>query len=110
VTEELTVANLAADWHLPTVLVVPVKLGAIAQAVANVALARSLGVNLRGIILSCSQSESEARLADLAPVDLIQSLTQIPVLGILPYISELTDTRKLAQVASNLDLELFLPV
>jgi dethiobiotin synthetase len=49
-------------------------------------------------------------LADLAPVDLIQSLTQIPVLGILPYISELTDTRKLAQVASNLDLELFLPV
>lgn len=110
VTEELTVANLAADWHLPTVLVVPVRLGAIAQAVANVALARSLAVNLRGIILSCSDPESEAQLADLAAVDLIQSLTQVPVLGILPYISELTDTKKLAQVASNLDLELFLPV
>jgi dethiobiotin synthetase len=110
VTEELTVANLAADWHLPTVLVVPVKLGAIAQAVANVALARSLGVNLRGIILSCPNSESEAQLADLAPVDLIQSLTQMPILGTLPYLRELNDTHKLAQVASNLDLECFLPV
>ncbi|MBE9167543.1 ATP-dependent dethiobiotin synthetase BioD [Pleurocapsales cyanobacterium LEGE 06147] len=110
VTEELTVAHLAADWHLPTVLVVPVRLGAIAQAVANVAFARSLGINLRGIILSCSNAESEGQLADLAPVSLIQSLTQIPVLGILPYISELTDTRKLTRVASNLDLELFLPV
>ena len=36
----MTVADLAAAWHLPVVLVVPVKLGCIAQAVANVALAR----------------------------------------------------------------------
>jgi len=40
VSEEFTVADLAAEWRLPTVLVVPVNLGAIAQAVANVALAR----------------------------------------------------------------------
>ena len=42
ITNELTVGDLAADWRLPTILVVPVKLGAIANAVANVALARSL--------------------------------------------------------------------
>ncbi|GAB4238219.1 MAG: dethiobiotin synthase [Stanieria sp.] len=110
VTEELTVANVAADWHLPTVLVVPVKLGAIAQAVANVALARSLKVNLKGIVLSCSQPENEAQLADLAPVDLIESLTQIPVLGTLPYLNETNNHEKLAQVAANLDLEFILPV
>ncbi|AFZ34690.1 Dethiobiotin synthetase [Stanieria cyanosphaera PCC 7437] len=110
VTEELTVADLAADWHLPTVLVVPVKLGAIAQVVANVALARSLKVNLRGIVLSCSQPENEARLTDLAPVDLIESLTQIPVLGTLPYLNQTNNHEKLAQVAANLDLEFILPV
>ncbi|MGB7444921.1 MAG: dethiobiotin synthase, partial [Coleofasciculaceae cyanobacterium] len=51
ITHELTVADLARDWRLPTLLVVPVKLGAIAQAVANVALARQSGVLLKGIIL-----------------------------------------------------------
>jgi dethiobiotin synthetase len=110
VTEELTVAHLAADWRLPTVLVVPVQLGAIAQAVANVALARSLKVNLKGIILSCPQPENEVKLADLAPVNLIQSLTQVPILGTLPYIDETNSQDRLAQVAAHLDLELILPV
>ncbi|MFM5896305.1 MAG: dethiobiotin synthase, partial [Dolichospermum sp.] len=40
ITDELTVADLAGEWRLPTILVVPVRLGAIANAVANVALAR----------------------------------------------------------------------
>lgn len=110
ITEELTIGNLAADWCLPTVLVVPVKLGAIAQAVANVALARSLNVNLRGIILNCScPLESEARLADLTPIDLIQTLTQVPVIGVLPHL-ELDDRQKIASVVADWDLELILPV
>lgn len=109
VTRELTVGNIAADWRLPTVLVVPVKLGAVANAVANVALARSLKVDLKGIILNCSQPDAEERIEDLTPIDLIQSLTQIPILGTLPYISDLTNTRKLAQIVANWDLELILP-
>ena len=40
VTDEWTIADLAEAWHFPIVLVVPVKLGAIAQVVANTALAR----------------------------------------------------------------------
>ena len=109
-TPELTVANIASDWRLPTVLVVPVKLGAISQAVANVALARSLKVDLKGIILSCLQPDSQKNLADLAPCDLIQSLTQVPVLGTIPFISDITDRKKLAQIASHLDLEYICPV
>lgn len=104
-TRELTVADLARDWRLPTVLVVPVKLGAIAQAVANVALARSCSVNLKGIVLNCVQPCSDSQLADWAPIDLIESLTNVPVLGILPHLADPTDLFKLAQVASDLDLE-----
>lgn len=104
ITEELTVADLAGDWHLPTVLVVPVKLGAIAHAVANVALARQARVNLKGIVLNCVQPRSDAEIADLTPLDLIQSLTNIPVLGCLPHLDNLADLDKLAQVASDLDL------
>ncbi|UKO99977.1 dethiobiotin synthase [Nostoc sp. UHCC 0870] len=105
VTDELTVADLAGEWRLPTVLVVPVKLGAISHTVANVALARQTRINLKGIVLNCTQPHSDAQIADLTPKDLIQSLTNIPVLGYLPYIDNLTDLDKLAQIASNLDLE-----
>ncbi len=109
VTHELTVADIARDWHLPTVLVVPVKLGAIAQTVANVALARQMKVNLLGIILNCVKPCSEQEIADWTPVDLIESLTQVKVCGIIPHLADITDLGKLAQAASNLDLEKFLP-
>ncbi|MEW6498748.1 MAG: dethiobiotin synthase [Cyanobacteriota bacterium] len=105
ITHELTVADLARDWRLPVVLVVPVKLGAIAQAVANVALARSSGVQLQGIILNCVQPCSEEEQRNWAPIDLIESLTNVRVLGTLPYLADPTDLSKLAQTASNLDLE-----
>lgn len=104
VTAELTVADLAGEWRLPTLLVVPVKLGAIAQAVANVALARQAKVELKGIILNCLQPRTDDEIADLTPVDLIQSLTHIPVLGCLPYLDKPDDLDKLAQITSNLDL------
>lgn len=106
VTEELTVANLAADWRLPTVLVVPVALGAIARAIANVALARNLNIDLKGIILNCSDREAEKRKEDLAPKELIENLTQTVVLGTLPYIEDISDRDSLAAIVSDWDLEL----
>lgn len=105
ITLEMTVADWARDWRLPTVLVVPVKLGSIGQAVANVALARSNNVNLVGIVLNCRDNCTEQEIDDWASLDLIQSLTQIPILGLIPYLENPTDLGKLAQVASGLDLE-----
>jgi dethiobiotin synthetase len=105
VTRELTVADLARDWHLPVVLVVPVKLGAIAQTVANVALSRSSKVELKGIALNCVEPCSEEDITNWTPIDLIESLTNVPVLGILPHLTDPTDLLKLAQVASDLELE-----
>lgn len=109
-TFETTVADLAWDWRLPTVLVVPVKLGAIGQAVANVALAKQSRVHLKGIVLNCVQPCTDPDLEDLAPADLIQCLTRIPVLGVLPYVADPSDLNHLAQVASGLDLERLLPL
>ena len=110
ITRETTVADLAWDWRIATVLVVPVKLGAIGQAVANVALARSCRVHLKGIVLNCVRPCSDQDVADWAPADLIESLTHVPVLGLIPFLSDPTDLSKLAQVASDLDLEKLMPV
>ncbi|GCL40425.1 MULTISPECIES: dethiobiotin synthase [Nostocales] len=105
VTDELTVADLAGEWRLPTILVVPVRLGAIANAVANVALARQTKIALRGIVLNCIQPRQEEEIADLTPVRLIQSLTNIPVLGCVPYVENPQDLEKLAEIAAGLDWE-----
>lgn len=102
---EYTVADLASDWHIASVLVVPVRLGAIAQAVANVALAKLQKVALKGIVLSCAQPCSDREIEAWAPSDLIYSLTNIPVLGILPCLPDITDIANLARAASDLDLE-----
>jgi dethiobiotin synthetase len=109
VTWETTVADLAWDWRLPAVLVVPVKLGAIGQAVANVALAQQCRVYLKGIVLNCTQSLTQQEIDNWAPADLIQSLTNVPVLGLIPYLADPADLSKLAQVAAQLDLERLLP-
>lgn len=105
ITHELTVADIARDWGLPTVIVVPVELGAIAQTVATVALARQSRVLLKGIVLNCVQPRSTTEIADWTPIELIQSLTQVPILGIVPYLADPTDLSKLAQVASDLAIE-----
>ena len=82
----------------------PIQLGAISQAVSNVALARSLDINLRGIILSCCELSDQATdLDSLTPINLIESLTQVSVLGTLPYIEDLTEGNYLAKIVSNWD-------
>ena len=110
VTEEMTVADLAAAWHLPVVLVVPVRLGAIAQAVANVALARQCQLELRGIVLNCCQPRTPEEVAQWAPADLITRLIQVPILGTLPYLEHPEDLEKLAAVGASLQLEALGPL
>jgi len=104
-TWEMTVADVAAAWRLPVVLVVPVKLGAIGQTVANVALAQQKRVQIKGIILNCLTREAEAQQMDWASAELIQNFCPVPILGTIPYLDHPTDVEKLAQVASNLELE-----
>lgn len=108
-TYETTVADLAWDWRLPTVLVVPVGPEAIAQTVANVALAQVARVHLKGIIFNCIHPCSEQEIANWAPIDLIQSLTHKPVLGYLPHLKDPIDISKLAQLAANFELERLIP-
>jgi dethiobiotin synthetase len=105
ITDEYIVADLARDWALDTILVVPVRLGAISQAIANVALANMQKVKLRGIVLSCSQVYTSDEIEELAPPQMISRLTSVPILGILPYVKDLSDISELARTASELDIE-----
>jgi dethiobiotin synthetase len=105
-TSELTVADVAREWRLPTVLVVPVKLGSIGQAVANVALAKQANVNLRGIILNCPRPLTAAEIENFTPADLIMSLTRVPVIGCIPYLPDWPAPANLAAAAQDLEWSL----
>ncbi|HEY9889420.1 MAG TPA: dethiobiotin synthase [Candidatus Obscuribacterales bacterium] len=105
VTAEWTNADLAAAWRLPVVLVVPIKLGAIAQAVANAALARQHHLTVKGIVLNCLTPLTPEQQDDWAPVALIERLTQLPVLGRLPHLENPDDVAALAAAAAHLTLE-----
>jgi dethiobiotin synthetase len=109
ITTELTGADLAHDWRVPTVLVVPVRLGAIGQAIAHVALAQQAQVNLRGFILSCPESCSAEDIEQWASIELLESMAQNPVLGILPHLQDPTDLAQLAKIAAQWNLETLLP-
>lgn len=104
VTAELTVADIGSAWKMRSLLVVPVKLGAISQAVANVALARQVKLEVMGIILNCPEKVTPEQQKNWTPVNLIESLTHVPILGTIPYLSDVEDTDKLAQVAANLSV------
>lgn len=107
VTAELTVADLAGMWRLPAILVVPVQLGAIGQAIAQVALAREKKVNLKGLVLSCKSREAETKVEDWASKAMLESFTHLPVLGTVPYLESYAhqDLEKLAQVTAEFNLE-----
>jgi dethiobiotin synthetase len=110
IARETTMADLAWDWRIPTVLVVAVKPGAIAQAVANVALATQAHVHLKGIVLNCVEPCHAHELEEWASVEMIQNLTQKPILGCIPHLADPTDLRTLVKVASELALEKLIPL
>lgn len=108
-TPETTLADLAWDWRLPTVLVVPVAPDLIDQAVAFTALARQARVSLRGIVLNERRPTSAKANSDWADPKLLTRLTNVPVLGTLTYLEDPEDGEQLAAAASNLTLEVLLP-
>lgn len=106
ITDEWTIADMAAAWRLPILLVVPIKLGAIAQTVANVALARQHQLSLKGIVLNCPQPLTIEEKQNWAPIDLIERMTQVPVLGTMPYLADGDRTpENLAAAIAPLPLE-----
>ncbi len=108
ITWEWTVADLAGAWRLPMVLVVPVQLGAMGLTVANVALAREKKLQIRGVIRNCPTPESLQKLEHWASQDLLETLTQVPVLGTLPF-QEHPQPPDLASAAAALNLEALFP-
>lgn len=105
ITDELTIADLAGSWRLEIILVVPVKLGAIGNAVSNVALARQHRIKIKGIIFNCVHPCTPEEQENWTAKSLVESLTQVPVLGYFPYLEKIDNLADLAlAIAQNIQI------
>lgn len=105
--EGVSFADLAAAWHLPLVVVVGNRLGAINHALLTVRHAESLGLHVLGYIVNTLRPE-----ADIAAQTNAAMLAELlgPPLGSVPYLPNLTPdptlrARLAAIFSAAIDLE-----
>ena len=100
-TLETPLGKLVQEWHLPFVLVAPVRLGVLGHLAIYSHHCRSLSLDLKGIILCCPEPNASP---DWAPKKVIENLCLTPVLGTIPYLQDFSP-ETLSKAASDLDLE-----
>ncbi len=83
-TEDVDMAGLAARWKLPVLIVARPGLGTVNHSLLSVAYAKSRGLKVLGVVLSYSDGRPEDGSEQTNP-SLIEELSGVPVLGVLPY-------------------------
>lgn len=102
ITWEYTAADLGRDWRLPTVLVVPVRLGSMTQAISSCALGQARGLDLRGIVFNCVQPYTLEEIYDFVAPDRLPFLTGVPILGFIPSLDRIPS--QIPQIRDWIDL------
>ena len=99
------VVDLAWDWRLATVLVIPLSPQVLNQAIAYATLARHHRCPLKGFIFIATDEETWSDRWNLASVERVQHFTQSPLIGILPPYQSSLSRQNLAQFGSDFQLE-----
>lgn len=86
-----TMRDLAAAMQLPVLIVARPNLGTLNHTLLTVEYARAGGLNVAGIVLS--NYPAEPGLAEQTNPDVVQALTGVPVLGLIPHDPEIDTER-----------------
>jgi len=92
ITDEMLVAHLIKKLNLPVLIVANAGLGAINHTILTVEFAKQHSLQLVGIVLNQPQSNTVGLAEQTNPGE-IERITQIPVIGLLPYDNRL-DSKK----------------
>ena len=84
IKDDYLVAHLIHHIQLPILIVADIGLGAINHTMLTVSFARKFNLNIVGIILNQLQPE-EAGFVERTNPQEIEKITQIPVIGVVPY-------------------------
>lgn len=84
-----TMADLARLLNTPLLVVARAGLGTINHTVLTVKYAQSAGIVVKGIIIN-GYREEQATLSERTNPEVIEGMTGVPVLGIVPYLPEVS--------------------
>lgn len=99
--DDLLVADLAERLELPLLIVARPDLGTVNHTLMTCECARSRGIAILGIVIN-GQPEQPGAAEAYAP-RLIERLSGIPVLGVLPRISGTDEARMVERLADSLE-------
>lgn len=99
------VSDLALDLGLPVVVVAPAYLGTINHTLLTLDLAKSVGLELAGVIVN-HPFPSKNTLAEQTNLSAIEELSQVPVIGEMPHLEELNMESIEIDASVNLEMEM----
>ncbi len=99
-TEDLTMAGLAARIGLPVIVVVRPALGTLNHSFLTVAYARSMSLSVAGLII-CGSDPSTTDAAELTNPQLLEELCEVPVLGLVPRAPLITTPNEAAAAVAR---------
>lgn len=94
IQDDALVAHLAARFELPLIIVARPTLGTINHTLLTVEFARSFNLEIHGIVLN-GLRQHMAGLAENTNSDEISRLTNLPILGVVPFDGRLGQRRPL---------------
>ena len=98
-TEDALVVDFAKKLKLPLIIVARPALGTVNHTVLTISYARAHGLTVAGVILSgCKECETE-RVQENK--EMIEELSGVPVLGLLPFLREGLTREELLKVAEE---------
>ncbi len=95
---KITVADLAVRMDLPLLVVARPNLGTINHTCLTVAYAKARGLNVAGIIINMYE-HLNAGVAERTNPGLIETMTGVPILGLVPKVEGLTVEGEIPQAA-----------
>ncbi|MGY5151737.1 MAG: dethiobiotin synthase [Candidatus Nitrosopumilus sp. bin_6a] len=104
ILKEYYVTNLIKDMKIPTVIVTRSKVGTINHTIMTVKMCEKYKIPVKGIIIN--NFDSGYPVNELTRD--LKSLTQVPVLGSIPFINDMSNASLSKIFQKNLDLKLLL--
>lgn len=105
INRDYFVLDLAREMGLPLVVVARPGLGTINHTLLTVNYALKEGLEVAGIIINCSY-QSEGSMAEKTNPQVIEQLSPVPLIGVFPYLDDMSDEAFEKAVLKNLNMEI----
>ncbi len=102
--EDYLVADLIADFGAPVIIIARLGLGTINHTLLTIKEAQSRGLKILGVIF-CQNKDEKSGIPEKTNPAAIKRFGNIPVLGIIPYLSEFTAKEVLKKCSTKINLK-----